>query len=545
MSVAAPYGPQSTELARYLSVPRRRWRAVLLVGAVVLGLAAAYLALGPRTYTSVALVELRAITISPFDETKAGSQLIDVDTEAKTASSKVVAAAAAESLSGKPDPGWMLQHVTIRPASGTTTLSIQFQAGTAAESAAGANAFAAAYLSSRGKWATERRDGLVEANQSNIEDLQDRLGEVNKSLAGADPTTAQAQDDSSAKTLLIQQINDLAVKQNSLKGMSIDPGQVVSAPDPGEALVSPQRRLVMMGGLLVALLLGAVGAFAREVTDRRLRSAEQMEGLIGAGVVAAAVRPRPGEPDDALYVLRTRVARAVAENALPALLFVDHARPERTGRVAHGVAELLHQSGSKVELVIVSEDEVKGFGETVEPQRSASGLRITRVRLLRAQPAAGLDVVREKIAAASSGQGLVVVATQGAVRRSVVLALGSLVEEAVLVGQSGATALDAVRITVRDVGDCGGHVFGGVFLGKRGLAAPTSAGNVQGASKGADPAPKTPVPETRPKSAVNRATGWPGSSRSDPDSTGSAPPTAPIPLVRSESRSGSGSPQGS
>src|SRR5712671_3293502 len=105
------------ELSDYTGVLRRRWRRIAVAGCAGLALAAAYVVLGPKTYTATALVQVNAL---PNNASAVGGRTggpVNMDNEAQSVRSLAVANLVKKRL-GSPLSAIDLStniHVTVPP----------------------------------------------------------------------------------------------------------------------------------------------------------------------------------------------------------------------------------------------------------------------------------------------------------------------------------------------------------------------------------------------------------------------------------------------
>src|SRR5258708_19107904 len=146
---AAPDAPDYFELSDYTGVLRRRWRRIAVAGCAGLALAAAYVVLGPKTYTATALIQVNAL---PNNANAVGGRTggpVNMDNEAQSVRSLAVAQIVKSHLLSPQSAADIAQniHVTVPPNS--TFLQISCGAPTAIEAAKCANAAGKAYLYNR------------------------------------------------------------------------------------------------------------------------------------------------------------------------------------------------------------------------------------------------------------------------------------------------------------------------------------------------------------------------------------------------------------
>ncbi|WP_162451220.1 Wzz/FepE/Etk N-terminal domain-containing protein [Phytoactinopolyspora mesophila] len=250
---------------------RRRWRVVVASVLVALMGAAGLSSLWPDEYTATAIVSVSPITPNPFGGTSAPQQL-NMNTEQQVVRSTEVATAAAELLgSTRYTPRELTTRVSVTSPSDSQILQIAFTANTGARAAAGANAFAAAYLDSRVAGADELAERLISA-------LEDRINEL-----------IEQQDDDASESLTAvavqQQIIELRQQQSSLVTVALNPGRIIeSATAPGSPS-SPGLPVTLIGGLVGGLLAGIALALFRDRHDRRITHAARLRDLLGGSLV--------------------------------------------------------------------------------------------------------------------------------------------------------------------------------------------------------------------------------------------------------------------
>jgi succinoglycan biosynthesis transport protein ExoP len=239
---------------------------LMLVG--VLGGAAIHTIMPPQyTATAQVLVTATGVQDQPNQLGPRQRENLNLDTEAQIAQSTVVTAKAAEKM-GTRDIEELRRHVTITVPPNSAILSISFTDSSPEMAAAGAQAFATAYLANR-----EENAERVLAVQQRL--LTAALRDADKDLAGVAaslPTlakgTAEHMSATQRQAILNRQIASLTAKSNALKTVAITPGTVISPARPPAAPSGPGLPLFAGSGLFLGLLVGAGAAVLREGRSR-------------------------------------------------------------------------------------------------------------------------------------------------------------------------------------------------------------------------------------------------------------------------------------
>lgn len=286
--------PQSVEFADYGEILRRRWWLIVIT--VIAGAAAAVLALQvlPKTYSSVALVQVKSVGEDGAVANGRTTSTLNLDTEAQLVTSNDVASRARTLMRSPESAHDLAKQVQVTVPPNTSVLSIGFDATTPAEARAGAQAFADAYLANRKDGAQADLDARANAIRSQIKKLQAQLAESNKRVAAAGANSADRADAQATSSALAGQIRDLNAQLSPLVGQGVNPGSVITAAQAPSSPSSPSTKLVLLSCLLAGLVAGCLLAFAVDRADRRIRDRRDLERLgldAMTGVVAVpAVR---------------------------------------------------------------------------------------------------------------------------------------------------------------------------------------------------------------------------------------------------------------
>jgi uncharacterized protein involved in exopolysaccharide biosynthesis/Mrp family chromosome partitioning ATPase len=287
---------ESSTLADYWSIIKRRWRVVVVTTVVVGLLATAYTARSGASYASQASVVIRPILANSFEGT---TRIDDVgaSTEAKVVNSTVVARLAAKRLhENVADPRKLLSHVTVDNPLGTLILNISFAAGSPEKARTGAQAFADAYLQNRRATAEDTKKRAGDAISRQRDEMTTELNQLNATIAanvvGSDPrTNAEAR-----KSVLLSQISQLEQRNADLQAVDTDPGQVIQ---PAALPTSPSGLpivVTLFAAFVFGAILGCVLALVRERTDKRIRSRQSFVDAFGSEPLADIPGGKTNQP---------------------------------------------------------------------------------------------------------------------------------------------------------------------------------------------------------------------------------------------------------
>ena len=267
------------ELGDYVAVIRRRWFVVLVSMAICLGGGLAYLQVAPKTYVSTAKVLVTGTSDASVAEGSRTTDAINLDTEAQLVKSADVAGLARTDLGSPLLAIQLARRVSVSVPPNTTVLDIAFADSTKKGAAAGANAFAEAYLANRQTVAEEELQKQKDALKSGIDSAQETLAEINSDLEGA--TGDDRADLLSRRATVTATIDSLNAERSALDGTVISGGRVLlEAQEPGKA-TDPNPMLVLPSALFLGLLLGLALALWRERVDRRIHTNSDIDRVFG------------------------------------------------------------------------------------------------------------------------------------------------------------------------------------------------------------------------------------------------------------------------
>ncbi|WP_248961683.1 Wzz/FepE/Etk N-terminal domain-containing protein [Sphaerisporangium perillae] len=281
------------ELAEFASmlVRRRVALAVFLLAGVCCG--GVLLAMTPPSYTATAevLVSPTGVQDQTNQTTPRQREPLNLDTEAQVARSAVVASRAARTLKVK-DPDTLRDQVSVAVPPNSAVLAVSYTAGDPVTAAAGAQAFAKAYLANREATATRALDAQLKVLADKLREVDSQLASTVSGLPRTAPGSAARTIAAQRQNVLSRQVYNLTVKYDALKTVAVTPGTVISDARPPTSPAQPSPPLYLGSGLFLGLLAGAGAAMVRDRYDTRLRTAADVERLTGLPVLCEGENAR-------------------------------------------------------------------------------------------------------------------------------------------------------------------------------------------------------------------------------------------------------------
>jgi Mrp family chromosome partitioning ATPase len=339
-----PQGPREG-LGHYAGVIRERLRLIVICVLATTIVAGIYVELTPPSWKA----ESRLL-ITPVNGTTnfIGLGLIssssnpggEISTAASLVTTPEVAAIVAPRI-GHTTADAALGAVSAVPVAQSNVVAITATASSAAKAQALANAFALGTVANRTQTLHRQLDGIIPtlraqvktlppAQQTGQGSLTERLASLETLRAGPDPTITVA----------------------ALAQLPTSPA-------------SPRKKLSILAGILVGLIIGLGGAFALEGLDPRVRREEALRRIFRLPVLARIPRERrqswhgaPLRPDDlsplaheSYRMLRVALDPRRGPTASRSIMVTGSTRSEGKSTVALNLAAVLAASGHKVMLV--------------------------------------------------------------------------------------------------------------------------------------------------------------------------------------------------
>jgi non-specific protein-tyrosine kinase len=263
------------ELRDYLAILRRRAWVILLVTAVVVGVAAAWSFSKANEY--------KASGTLVFDST--GDTTVDTANQAGIIQSQAVHSLA---LEADKNAGEIDAQASTTGASVTVTATSK----NARQAASTVNAHLDAYLTYLRQQAQQRYDALSNALQPQIQSLQQQIAALDAQLAvpfatGLDRVAAQRTTLNNQLTAIQARLSDANIAV-ALAGQDV---QVTNRAEPPTTRSSPNPRTDLLVALGAGLLLGIVVAFLLEFLDDSIRSRQDLLAAAGNSVPVMGVIP--------------------------------------------------------------------------------------------------------------------------------------------------------------------------------------------------------------------------------------------------------------
>ncbi|WP_433245639.1 YveK family protein [Streptosporangium sp. CA-135522] len=272
------------DLADYASLLRRRWAILLFFLTAGVGGGVALFRLTPAAYTASAqvLVSPTGLGEQTNQVTNRQRESLNLDTEAQIAQSAVVAKKVQAVLKTTPGP----VDVSVPP--NTSVLEISYTAADPHAAAAGASAYAQAYLANRSESTTQALDAQLKTLLAKLKQVNASLVTVVDTLPGLARGTAERTIALQRQNVLSRQVYNLTVKYDALKTVAVTPGSVISdAVAPAEPS-APGLSLHLGSGLMIGLLAGVGGAWLRDRLDTAIRDRSDIRRLTGLDVLGTA-----------------------------------------------------------------------------------------------------------------------------------------------------------------------------------------------------------------------------------------------------------------
>lgn len=297
-------------IAQFLRILRRRW--LVVVGAVVVTclLAAGLLALAPKTYQAVAVIDLSPALTS----TSSNAATISTTTEARIVTSVSVARLAVETLASSRSPQDLAQSVDVSSPLSSEVLDVTFTAPSARGAADGANAFARAYLTYRSDTIAANQKLRESKVTDQITSLQDQLAKLEtqtSSRAAAQRSQAQGQ------------LNSLQGQLNGLRTTVTPTGVLAGPASAPTSAASPRPLLFGAAGLVGGLLIGIGLALVRHKVDGRVTTSTELGDTLGVPVLADVPQSTPARGETGSHLeelLRSRGREADAYRTVAAMV---------------------------------------------------------------------------------------------------------------------------------------------------------------------------------------------------------------------------------
>jgi polysaccharide biosynthesis transport protein len=308
--IGPPMADDSIDLREYVAVLRRRRSLVVVVTLAVVLLAGAYSFTRTPVYTGHAAV----LVEPPSDSTSARpDQLVSLDTEARIVKSAPVARIAERTLQFPVTINGLLERVNVAASSpDALVLDIYFDDPSPHQAAAGANAFANAYLVYKTGLAESAAADKRTQIEARLAELESQLNALEHKISHAESGSASMEDYQAQRDTVNSQIGVLTTQLSTLYP-NTNPGEILLPADVPTSPSSPKHLLNLALGLFAGLFLGVAAAFVRDRTDDRVREREELEQAVGVPVLATI--PETAGLGDARWLATERQPRSPSAEA--------------------------------------------------------------------------------------------------------------------------------------------------------------------------------------------------------------------------------------
>jgi capsular exopolysaccharide synthesis family protein len=350
----------AVDLRDYVAVLKRR--AWLIVSVVILfvGAAAAYSFTRVPVYTAQSeVLVLPASSTTQFRP----DQLVSLDTEARLVRSAPVAQMALESLGWPVDIAYLLKRTSVETTPDTLVLDISYTSREPGRAAAGADAFANAYLAYKQQRAEAADLAVRQGIQDQIDRLQKQRAQLDQLIGELPPGSAELQDAQEERDTVSGQIAVFSSQLASVPPVA-DPGEVILPASPPLAPSSPKHPLNLALGVFLGVFVGVVLAFIRDRLDDRISSRADLELALEAPVLASIPRvagwKKSGSPvlvtdqqprspaAEAYRTLRTAILAMGRQRDLRVIAVVSPAPAEGKSATTANLAVTLAQTDKRV-----------------------------------------------------------------------------------------------------------------------------------------------------------------------------------------------------
>lgn len=260
--------PPPAQLTDILGALKRHWAVIAATAIVglVLGVLA-FIAI-PASYTATSTVSVNPMNADPLRSSVDSSRSVNMPTEKQLITSHKVASAAADLLRPRYPIGadQIKKSLDVKTPEDSLILNVAFSGDTPKQAAAGADAVAEAYLTTRRSDASGDVDRLVKATNTQIAEIQSNA----RKPAYATPL---------AQRSLKIQADALGTQLAELSSFDLNPGQIVGNADVPTARSTPSLISLGLAGLFLGILLGIPMALLRKEENSEIGGVDGLHSI--------------------------------------------------------------------------------------------------------------------------------------------------------------------------------------------------------------------------------------------------------------------------
>jgi tyrosine-protein kinase len=285
MQASSP-AEETVDLREYLAVLKRRAILLLVVIVGFTGLSIAYSFTRTPVYTAQSeVLVLPATSSAQFRP----DQLVSVDTEARLVRSAQVAALAGDALGWPVSMPALLEQTRVETTPDTLVLDIFYTNKDPQKAAAGADAFANAYLAYKRDRAEAADAAARHGIQDQVDELERQRDQLDRRIDLLIRGTSEFEDAQQERDAVNGQIAVFSSQLASIPPVT-DPGEVILPATIPSAPSSPKHVLNVAMGLFLGIFFGVVFAFIGDRVDERITGRSDLEATIDAPILASIPR---------------------------------------------------------------------------------------------------------------------------------------------------------------------------------------------------------------------------------------------------------------
>ena len=296
--VHASRPPAVRSLSRYGRALTRYAPLVVVLGVLGAVLAGFTSPLRHPTYTSTAVVEVRPLLQSLSSPVAGAVPAPNLVTEQNVVLSTAVVDATLKQWKSGLSADDFLAVAAVTSVDKSTTLSLALSGRTPQEGQQGAQAWADVYLGLRRQQGTTQLDAALKRVSDSTGVLQSQLTLAQGVAAAAASGTPAALRADTQVRLVNDQLTPVRARLDALSSMTVDAGQLVSAPVLATDPDGLPSLLVRGVGAIIGLLAGAALALLAEHVWGRVRGARDARAAVAVPVWAAP-KARKGDESSA------------------------------------------------------------------------------------------------------------------------------------------------------------------------------------------------------------------------------------------------------